>query len=271
MADLTDVENYLVNTIAAAIYPDGTDEPSVAGIDAMVYAGSPSPSQLDADFSPSNTSVRAHITVNHLMDRDASDLLNGWQTVSINSPTLTLTVDDIANTITVGGVVSSPQNCAIKVNAIVYHYAVQIGDTLETIATNIAALIPNASALLTVITIPNAYLLITRVGKTGRAINAVGQQQAVFKISVLAPSYIYRMSFSKAIQSYLDNNYRFVLPDTTGANMVYKNTRQFDDYQKTIIYRRDLMYQVTYYTTIERDFYTIIDTPINISYVPEIN
>jgi hypothetical protein len=270
MADLTDVENYLVNAITTAIYPNGSNNPSVAGIDAMVYAGNPVPSQLDIDLSPDNLVQRAHITVNFYMDKDASNLLDGWQTVTINMPSLTLSVNENAGTITVGGTVSTPINCVIKVNKLIYRYAVQQADTLQTVAANIAALIPNASSVSNVITVPNAYQLIAHTGSVGTAINAVGQQQAVFRITVLAPSFIYRTAFSKAIQGYLDENYRLTMPDSTGANMSYKGTRQFDAYQKTFIYRRDLMYQVTYYTVLEREFYTITDTPINVSYVPEI-
>jgi hypothetical protein len=260
MADLTDVEDHLVNAVSAAIYPNSTANPSVAGIDAMVYVGYPVPPQLDADLDPANPNPRAHITVNFLMDRDVSNILNGWQTVNINPPTLILTVNETAGTITVAGTVSTPQNCAIKVNSVTYHYAVQQNDTLQTIAANIAAIIPNATASLTVITIPNVYQLIARLGKTGQSINAVGQEQAIF-----------RKAFSRAIQNYLNTNYRFNLPDTTGANISYKNSTQFDTYQKTIIYRRDLMYQVTYYTTLTSDYYTITDTPVNITNAPYID
>lgn len=265
MADLTDVENYLVNAVSMAVYPNGTSNPSVAGINAMVYAGYPTPPQLDADFSPTNPSPRAHININFLMDKDSSNILNGWQTTNINAPTLTLTVNLQLGTITVGGIVSVPENCAITVNTKIYTYSVQSFDTLFSIAYNIAALIPNATVLDNVVTVPNAYLLLARIGSTGTAINAVGQQQAVFKITVLAPSNAYRTAFSAAIQGYLDANYRFTLPDTTGANLVYKTSKKFDEYQKTIIYRRDLMYQVTYYTTIQNTFYTIVDPVVNIS------
>jgi hypothetical protein len=270
MADLTDVENALVSMVTTAVYPNSTASPSVAGIAAMIYAGNPVPDQLDTDFSPTNIAPRAHINVNFLMDRDASDLLDGWQVRTISTPSLTLTVDNATSTITVGGTVSVPINCAIKVNAVVYRYAVQQADTLQTVATNIAALIPFASVVGTVITVPNAYQLITKTGSIGTAINAVGQQQGVFKITVLAPSFIYRTAFSKAIKGYLDANYRLTMPDSTGANMSYKGMRQFDTYQKTIIYRRDLMYEVTFYTTLVNNYYTIVDTPVNTTYVPNI-
>ena len=57
MADQSDVEIALVNVVAAALYPDGTDKFSVPGPDCRIYRGWPNSAALDADLAAGKINV----------------------------------------------------------------------------------------------------------------------------------------------------------------------------------------------------------------------
>jgi hypothetical protein len=59
MADLTEVASKLVQIIAAAVYPNGTSQPSVTGAPVLVYQGWPNPQQLAQDLAAG----KIHISV----------------------------------------------------------------------------------------------------------------------------------------------------------------------------------------------------------------
>jgi hypothetical protein len=50
MADLSDVTAYLATAASAAVYPNGTSQPSVAAMDCRIFEGWPIPDQLDRDM-----------------------------------------------------------------------------------------------------------------------------------------------------------------------------------------------------------------------------
>ena len=59
MADLTEVGQALVDAIALAAYPNGTDQPSVGNCPILVYQGWPNPQKLEADLPAG----KVHISV----------------------------------------------------------------------------------------------------------------------------------------------------------------------------------------------------------------
>ena len=59
MADQSDVAATLAAMIAAALYPNGTNQPSVVGAPVIVYPGWPNPQTLDADMAAG----KAHVSV----------------------------------------------------------------------------------------------------------------------------------------------------------------------------------------------------------------
>jgi hypothetical protein len=51
MADISDITVYLKNAALAAVYPNGTSQPSVAAMDVRVIEGWPEPQLLDLDMA----------------------------------------------------------------------------------------------------------------------------------------------------------------------------------------------------------------------------
>lgn len=252
MADITDVENALVSLIAQALYPNGTAQPSVAGIDCIAYAGWPTASRLDADL----IAGKAHVSVfPTATERNTTRYPKEWKTQAVNAATLTLTV--AGQTVTVGGAMPAPftaHNLAILAGGKNYSYAVQASDTLASIATALAALLavdfPGTTSTGAVITCPNAaHLTAAKVGTTGTSIRELRRQERVFQITVWADTPAHRDAVVQPVDVALADTQFLALADGTAARLIYKGSPITDNNQKAKLYRRDLMYTVEYATT----------------------
>jgi hypothetical protein len=270
MADLSDVLTTLYNMAVTAVYPNGTGQPSVAGIPVRISMGWPQPASLDADLL--NNIARVSLFPVGGASRNTTRYERQWQTVSTNPATITLTVEGL--NVTVGGTVSTPQTCHLIVNKIDYFYAVTADDTLDTIAVALAALIPGASVLENVITLTNAYSIIGRVSTSGTSAMEIARQEQMFQITVWAPAnapgYTGRQALGNAIKVAFDYTYRITLPDQFVGHLYYQRTLENDALQLAQAYRRDLFYCVEYPTTISETTYTIATTDTTIAIVPEI-
>lgn len=263
MADLSDVSNTLANVIRDAFYPNGTSNPSVVPSvgTIRVYPGWPTPKNLENDLPLNNV----HVTVWPLpTNRNTTRFREDWVTNFINDPSLEIIISGSHATIT-GTNDGSKQTCVIIMNNIGYAYTVQSGDTVNTIAQALAALIPSASAVANVITIPAAFSLIGRVTVTGESIMEFKRQQQLFQVSLWTVSYVARAACAPIIDKSIGFLKRFVLPDNFFAAINHMHTKEFDQFDKTPVYRRDLVYQIEYATTQTEIDYTITDPYANIT------
>lgn len=268
MASLIQVLTTLQNLIAGVVYPSGTSSPSIAGVDITVGIGWPKPEDLDNQLNVGN----AYITVFKMqgMERNTTRFPALWQEASINDATLILTVNSTNRTVTITGSVSIPQTCMIIVNGIGYAYTVLQNDTLNTIASAISALIPNSTSLDNVVTISSAHSLVARVTVLGEAIREIRRQEQIFNLITWASTPQLRNTISDAVDVYFADIRRIVLPDGFYANVIYHGEREYDEFQKPLLYRRDLMYAIEYATTQSDQVYTITDTSEVISLVNNI-
>jgi hypothetical protein len=290
MAGLADVSNALVALIAQIAYPNGTSQPSITGQAVKVYAGWPNPTVLTPDLKAG----KAHVSVypppglEKVLDSAVSD----WRTVT--APVNTITLTAAGQTVTVGGTVSTPQNAALVVDGKGYVYAVQAGDTLNSIATALAALVvvdfPGTSSSGPVVTIPYGVTLIVdfvnqvyqnnvphdanispRVGGAGTSLRELRRQERTFQISVWANCFDARDPLADALDAALSGTFHLTLPDGMVATLRYKSGRQDDSGQKESIYRRDLMYAVEFSTTQTRTDTQITVTQTNVSAGPSLD
>lgn len=269
MADISDVEDVLVDMVSGMLYPSGILEPPiVSGIDAIkVYAGWPIPPVFETDIK-NNVS---HVTIfPSNQGRNTTRFPQDWHEKNITPATLTLTLVD--NVLTVGGTVSIPQACMVIVNKIGYAYQVLTGDTLDTIASALANLIPNSTAVGSAITINGAFSIIPRVTQYGVAIKEIKRQEVMINIIVWSNSRENRTEISKTIEIGLGQLSRFLLPtDNFWAPILYSGLKDHDELQKTFaVYRRDLMFKIEYPSTVQSDYPTITDFIVNTSLVNSI-
>lgn len=268
MADITDVSNALVSKSAQVLYPQGTSAPSSAGVPAMVYAGWPIAATLDEDLlalSKGLSTGKVHVSVfTSDIERNTTRYLRDWKTAI--EPVQTLTAAISGQAITIGGTVATPQNVMAMVDRLPYVYPVQAGNTLTSIATGLAALIPGASSVGPVVTVPDSSMLTAaRVGAAGTSVMEIRRQERIMMISIWADSPSHRDAVAKALDIALADTAFLAMPDHTAARLLYRASHIIDDKQKVRLYRRDLLYSVEYATTLVENDMQITQTQLDVS------
>lgn len=273
MADLSDVATALRDLISATLYPNGTGQPSAAGVGVKVYQGWPLPDQLDVD-------LRAGTPICHVNifprpeERNTTRYQADWKQASVNTPTLTLTV--AGQTITVGGSVppaNNPHNAVVIANGKPYVYPVQVSDTLATIAAALAALIAadigGTSAAGAVITLPgSARINAARIGVNGTSVREVRRQERMFQIGIWADSPGNRDAIVRAIDPVLAATTFLTLADGSAGRLVYRSSPVTDQLEKDRLYRRDLFYTVEFGTLQVETETQITEAQLNVSAAP---
>lgn len=252
MADLDDILGKMVTLITGIIYPNGTDHSSSTGGTVKVYEGWPIPSILESDLAAGT----AHVSVfPQQAERNTTRRPIAFEEAHIPAATLTATV--AGNVVTIGGTVTIPQAVMVIANDVGYAYQLRTGDTLAGIAASLAALIPNATADGTSITISGVYRLSANVIVNGIACKETRRQERVIQVTVWAPTPAIRTAIVKVVDPYLGAIERFSLDDYTVARLTYRGSPITDNLQKATIYRRDLLYSVEYPTITQQTFTAI--------------
>jgi hypothetical protein len=265
MPDLSQVLTTVTLLVQEAVYPNGTSQPSVAGVQVSIEEGWPIRSNLDKDLAAGYAHVSVFPTNK---ERVVTKFERTFQPNTLTPATLTAVVS--GQTITIGGTVSIPQAVMVIVNgqaAQGYGYQVLITDTLDSIAAGIAALIPGASAVGAVVTVPSAFDLVARIATQYTASEELSRQERVFMISVWSPTPEIRYLLGSAIDVTFKENYRIVLSDNYFGQVFYDHVEEIDMLEQEIIYRRDLFYNVQYPTTVTNSYTTITDPYTNLEVV----
>ena len=251
MADISDVFNALVGLVAGFVYPNGTSQPPVAGSAVKIYPGWPITQQLDTDL----LAGVCHVSVYPWgKPRNTTRYLTDFRETATDTATLTLT--KVGQTVTVGGTVpsaSNPTNLVAFVDSIPYVYQALPSDTLTSIAAaltaQIAAAVPGTTSSGPVITLPpSARIGAVRVGVTATVSNAVRTQERVFQVRVWANTPMNRDLIAAAIGTGFAPISRITLPDTSVGMVHSSDGPQSDQFEKSVLYWRDLMVSVEYST-----------------------
>lgn len=265
MADLADVNDSLASLIANTLYPNGTGQPSAAGLPVRVYGGWPSAAQLDADL----LSGTGHVSVFNRESKNATRYQLAQVDPTITPPALTLTIN--ARTVTVGGTVVAGVNTAVIVGTNAFTYQTVANDTLTTIAAALASSInltyPGTSATGAVITLPNTGPPINAARTGGSASQAieVGRVEQVFQITVWANSPTNRKAIASLVVPALMQAHFLTLADGSAARLILKSQRDDDVPQKELLYRRDIMVTVEYAETASVTATQVVDIVENIA------
>jgi hypothetical protein len=265
MADESQVLDTLVGVISGALYPNGTSQPSAAGMPCRVYAGWPNAAQLDKDLRDgvSNISVFARNGVEQVVTRYPRE----WETLTPPAHTITATIVD--DKCTFGGTISTPQNVAVRIpghDPVVY--AVQATDTLSGLASAIQALLSakgaTCSANGAVLTSPSGFSF-ARIGGVGTAIRELRRQNKSIQVTLWCSSPSNRSAVASVIDTAMALLNFINLPDGSSGLVRYERTTTDDAPQKELLWRRDLFYWVEYPTTQVISATEILDTVSNIT------
>lgn len=265
MSDLADVQDGLVSLLANAIYPNGTGQPSAAGVPVRVYAGWPQAAQLDADLLIGD----GHVSVFNRESRNTTRYQLQQTDVAVTAPALTLAIS--GRTVTVGGTVAAGVNTAVIVGTNAFTYQTVANDTLTTIAAALASSInatyPGTTSSGAVITLPATGdpINAARVGGTGSQVIEIGRVEQVFQITVWANTPANRKAIASLLAPAIMQAHFMTLADGSAARLILKSQRDDDVPQKELLYRRDIFVTVEYVETETVTATTVVDIVENIS------
>lgn len=248
MADQSDVENALVALAANAIYPTGSGSPSIPGPDCRIYRGWPNSAALDTDLAAGNINITVFPRgePGHNTTRYSACWLG-----SLTSPTLTTSVFGVS--VTIAGTAAPGQLAGLLIDNVSYVYATQTGDTPETVAANLAAAVRNdwiVNLSGATLVIPGAGSILTRTVADASVMKEVRRQEQGFRITCWCPTPATRDAVASAIDLLLAGFQFITLADGSQGRLQYRGTLVFDQSQDALLYRRDLLYDVEYPTTI---------------------
>ena len=265
MADLSDVMQTLTQLASAAIYPNGTAQLSVAGVDVTVAPGWPIPRQLDSILAAGNVMFTVYPLPG--MDANTTRFL-GNDPVQLSAPMANLTMTVLNNTVTIGGTIKAGEAAFIGVNRIPYSHSVLVTDTTATIAAALAALIPNATTSGSVITIGGTVFdLVAQVSAVVSLQAEIARQKRVFMLTAWCPSPTVRDTICKAVDVAFKAfpGRRILLADGSYGVIIYRGTLETDDASLRNLFRRDLRFEVEYATTQQTSGNTITNTQVTLT------
>lgn len=258
MADLSDVTETLRSIVSLALYPippttKGQPSP-IAGVPVGIQVGWPSPQSVDNDKLCGISTVSIY-PLPH--ERNVTRYPRQWQqTAPLQVATFALT--QTGQKIVVSGIrpqIFFQQNIAVFVNGKTYIYSTVDLSTTASIAAAVAKLIavdvPGTSAALGTISVPaGAMIGALRVGTGAQVGKEVRRQIRTIQFLVLSPTPAGRDAVVKAFDPLLADLTRFTLPDGFGARILYRGSPFNDFDQKFGLFRRDVLYDVEYPTTL---------------------
>lgn len=249
MADLSDVEASLVGSVTDIVYPNGLEAPSVTGQPVRIYRGWPLLGPLGNDMSAgvANVSVFAVPGATHNTTR--------WAPVaSMSAGAVTLTVSVSGASARFGGAAGPGQVAGLLIDNQPFVYRGQAGDTPALVAAMLAQAVQTQRACWlsgTTVSVPGLSAIVARVVADGSSVTEWGRQVQGFRISLWCPNPMVRDTLCSVIGGALAAVSFLTLADETSGRIRYRSTASFDDDQDAQQYRRDLVYDVEYGTTVQ--------------------
>jgi len=261
MATVTDVLNVLKTNVVSAVYPNGLSSPSTAGVDVTVVSGWPIRNQLDSVLSAGNAFISIFPTNKIKM---CTAFKREYQAISIEEPTIQAIV--LNNQIVLSGTISVPQAVMVIYNGTGYSYSLLSTDTINSVASNLALLIPGATATGETITTSNPYSLSVNIITNGKSSYELSRQKRTFLIRFWTNSPLVRDNLLNPVDDFFKENYRLTLPDGFSAiAWPMEPPDIFNDYgEKSLQIIGNLEYAVEYPTTKSGQFATIGDVNLNL-------
>jgi hypothetical protein len=246
MADISDVEQAVADSVTAILYPAGTDQSSVIGALCRIYRGWPNAATLNPDLSAG--AVNITITIDNDSGRTTTRYLQEWQTKSAQPGVAAIAS---AQAITISGAPAAGDLVGAIVDGKSFVYRVRAGDNPELVASNLGGLVREtrvANVHQATVNIPGAMVVKVRTTCDNAAFTESRRQEKDLRIAFWCPTPEIRDSITAAVDLAIDRSSFVSLPDGTQARIVYRNTSSYDQAQSALLYRRDLIYTIEYPT-----------------------
>lgn len=233
---LQDAMNTLSNAVSAAINNAGVTYPGITP-----DAGWPVVTELVKALSPGSNAY--FVAVFPLGSPKNVTRYSAYDRSLQIAPTVTLTATVASSVITFGGTVAAGYNVHTFVGNPLHDvaYKTVAGDTLSSIATNVAAAINAASVSGVTATPSGATVTVTggkpicNVGGSGSISREVGRRCAMFQVSVYAVNPTVRYAAGDAIASGIggSNSHHLALSDGSDMFVNYQTDRLIDKNQSS--------------------------------------
>ena len=248
MADLSDVEQSVLEQVSLALYPNGVDQASAPGTVIKIFRGWPAPASLNSDLSAG----RANVTVFPDTDpgRDTTRFDRSWN-VGSRLAAATITVSGLQATF--GGTMDEGQLLGLLVDGVAYPYRTAKNDTPALVASIFATKIAKdrpAQYSDSTIAIPDAYQIVGRVVTDISIQREVRRQERNIRIAFWCPTPAVRDDLAPLVDGRLATLPFISLSDGTVARIRYVGSQIYDNAQNAQLYRRDLIYTSEYATIV---------------------
>lgn len=248
MADLSDVEQALVNCVSTALYPDGVDAGSTAGSMCRVFRGWPVSAQLAADLSQGT----ANVSVFSLPGGRTTTRWPAEDNALPAAPALQVSVS--GNSATFSGTVSVGQLAGVLISDKSYVYRTQEGDTLGTVLAALRDLVRGDQTVAifgATLLLPSVAHVIARTGSDRSVRSELRRQEKRVRISIWSGSPEQRDVVAAAVDGALAGIDFLPLTDGTAARLRSEGGTVLDNQEEAAgLYRRDLVFMVEYATTV---------------------
>ena len=250
MADQSDVENALAAIVANALYPEGSEAPSVIGTTCRVYRGYPTAPTLDADIT--QNVLHVSVAATDLAEQNVTRYPRKW--VAVAPVLATLCVAVMEQSAIFSGTCALGLLAGVMINETLFSYAVQGNDSASTVASNLAALLRSAGWIVEysgqTISVPGAQRFVARVVAGAGALQEIRRQTQLFKISLWCPDPASRDVTAPVIDRALSDLNFIPLADGSYARIKFMGSAVQDAAADATLYRRDLTYSAEYPTTL---------------------
>jgi hypothetical protein len=265
MADETDVETALVDLIDAAIYPNGPHARSTVGWNCKIHTGWPISANLELDLSEKTVTISVYAV------QSSSGVTD--QPFNLREDILVPAVHGLkalvaGSTVTFSGAATPGEYATIVVGVRGYSYLTAKGDAGPQVAAGLLALVahdqPAASVSGAVLTIPTSDTLIARLGAPVTMATRIHRQRQQFRVVTWAPNPQSRTAVARAIDVALKRENVIRLADGSQGLIAYSGTNPSDRHELNELYRRDLMFDVTYDTLDTYQAFEVTSVGINV-------
>lgn len=249
MADQSDVEAALVQAIAAVLYPEGTSAPSVVGPQCRIFRGWPTAASLNSDLLAGVVNVTVFPDGSH--QHDTTRYPDELKLITQNTPTLAISV--VGTAATLSGIANPGQVVGIMVDNIAAVHRTQNADTPELVAATLGAYLRTHRLTIvsgTTVTIPNARGVIGRVVCDQIAQRETRRQRQGFRVTMWCSSPAMRDLVAGIIDRTLSGSNWLTLSDGTAGFVRAAHSKVFDQSQSANLFRRDIVFNIEYPTTI---------------------
>jgi hypothetical protein len=171
--------------------------------------------------------------------------------VAATSPGVVVSVS--GNSASFAGAPNQGDLAGLLVGGMAYVYQAQAGDSAGLVAAALASQVRQNQICWisgTSVTVPGVSKIVARTVALQPSTAEWARQEQGFRISVWAPAPALRDVACSALSSLFATITFLPLRDGTGGRLRYRNTASFDDGQDAGVYRRDLVYDVEYATTL---------------------